>query len=72
MVLNPEIWYSQMIRNSSHTLIKEKLMPESRIYHLLIGIVLFYTGIDRLGLAEAPRRSTDIVISGIARWGGRR
>ena len=47
-------------------------MPESRIYHLLIGIVLFYTGIDRLGLAEAPRRSTDIVISGIARWGGRR
>ena len=34
IVLDTYIWYSQRVRSSSHTLLKEKVMPEPRTCHL--------------------------------------
>ncbi len=64
MVSNTEIWYSQRVRSSSHTLIKEKLMPEPLTCHLPNITALFCIGRDRLGAA--------IVVSNMTELGGRR
>ena len=70
MVDNTEIWYSQRVGSSSHTLIKEKLMHEPRTYHLPNMTALFCIGVDRLGQAEAlQRHGADIVISDITGLG---
>jgi hypothetical protein len=73
MVLNPEIWYSQRVGSSFHTLIKEKLMPELRTCHLPNVTALFCIGFDRTGLAKGlQRHGAHIVVSDITELGGLR
>jgi len=66
MASNTEIWYSQRVRSSSHTLLKEKLMPEPRTCHLPDCNVLVCIDIEYLGKARAiERHGTGIVVSEI-------
>jgi len=61
------------LRISSHTLIKEKLMPKPRTCHAPASTVLFCTGVERLGQAGAlQRHCPDIVISNRTELGGQR
>jgi hypothetical protein len=72
MASNIEIWYSQKDRSSSHTLLKEKLMPEPRTRHLPDNNVLVCIGIEYPGQARALERyGTGIVVSDITEHGGR-
>ena len=73
IALNSYIWYSERVESLSHKLIKEKLMPEPRTFHLPNSTALFCIGVDGLGLAEALRRyGADIVFSSMTELGGRR
>ncbi len=73
MVFNTYVWYSQRVGSSSHTLIKEKLMPEPRTCHLPNMTALFCIGVDHLGQTEAlQRHGAEIVVSAMTELGGRR
>ena len=63
MPLYAIIWYSQRVRRSSHTLLKEKLMSATRICRWPKSTSLFSIGFNRLGLIEARCQTDDFVVS---------
>ena len=63
MLLFAIIWYSQRVRRSSHTLLKENLMSATRICRWPNSTSLFFIGFNRLGLIEARCQTDDFVVS---------
>jgi hypothetical protein len=63
MALNTEIWYSQKVQNSPHTLIREKFMLKAHTCYLPNITAFFCIDTYRLGAG--------IIVSDITEQGGR-